>query len=386
MKAASGSPTAGDSTQGTPPLGKTRPPFPPTPYFGRDVRRYLEEHPQQGQSVVDFTDSVLRCVMEPHIAKARRARIKVLAGAPSTPPFETSIRPKPTCSIPRHIQHIPVDTSRLRRALQELLQVEDLALLHLQQTTACNNTSPTEDQQPKFNKKKLLRPLLDVEARSIFHQAYHDLVREHVLPYVLSRIQHQDPCPTSLRFRYQAFPCLRVIRPGEFSIGPHCDAAYGHAAINLNVYVPLTQAMPGGTGVPRGVEDSRAPNNTASLFTESQPGREDWQALPMSLNCLSILDGAQCIHFTLENTTPYTRVSLDFRLALLQDDNGDNNSRSSSGIPLWNDRYTSPPGYYVYGTVELHGTNNEKNVPVFRFDESYWPRQVDARVGFPFGK
>ena len=25
--------------------------------------------------------------------------------------------------------------------------------------------------------------------------------------------------------RYQAFPCVRVIRPGEFSLGPHCDAA-----------------------------------------------------------------------------------------------------------------------------------------------------------------
>jgi hypothetical protein len=27
--------------------------------------------------------------------------------------------------------------------------------------------------------------------------------------------------------RFQTFPCVRVVQPGEFSIGPHCDAAYG---------------------------------------------------------------------------------------------------------------------------------------------------------------
>ena len=35
--------------------------------------------------------------------------------------------------------------------------------------------------------------------------------------------QEGDEFWARVRVRYQAFPCIRVVRPGEFSIGPHCD-------------------------------------------------------------------------------------------------------------------------------------------------------------------
>ena len=42
---------------------------------------------------------------------------------------------------------------------------------------------------------------------------------------------------------YQAFPCVRVVTPGAFSIGPHCDASYGHHPCSVNFYVPLTDIV-----------------------------------------------------------------------------------------------------------------------------------------------
>ena len=68
-------------------------------------------------------------------------------------------------------------------------------------------------------------------------------------------LQHAAVC------RYQAFPCVRLHCPGELTIGPHCDAAYGHEPRTLNVTVPLTAAA-----------------GTSALVTESAPGREDWHS------------------------------------------------------------------------------------------------------------
>ena len=142
----------------------------------------------------------------------------------------------------------------------------------------------------------------------------------------VSSSHHVDP-------QSQSFPCIRVIQPGEFSLGVHCDSNYGFAPCNLNVVVPLT------------------PNTTdigaSALYAESAPMREDWHAvvppdgrgegravrfwgcaihpwyykfeffnLPAiahgSLPCLRCR--SQCLHWTSENTSQLTRVSLDFRI------------------------------------------------------------------------
>ena len=61
---------------------------------------------------------------------------------------------------------------------------------------------------------------------------------------------------------YQAFPCLRIIQPNEFSIGPHADVTYGHHPCSINFYVPITRI-----------------GDTSSLFLESRPGSEDWHPI-----------------------------------------------------------------------------------------------------------
>ena len=59
---------------------------------------------------------------------------------------------------------------------------------------------------------------------------------------------------------------------------------------------------------------SRAIWGTNSLYVESAPGREDWRPLELSHGEIACFDGLHCAHFTAENTTAHTRVSLDFRL------------------------------------------------------------------------
>ena len=88
---------------------------------------------------------------------------------------------------------------------------------------------------------------------------------------------------------YQSFPCLRVVRPGDFSIGPHADCAYGHHPCTINFYIPLTK-----------IEGS------ASLFLESRPGSEDWRPIEGNYGIVKHFAGAICAHWTPENYTDFT--------------------------------------------------------------------------------
>jgi glycerol-3-phosphate cytidylyltransferase-like family protein len=96
---------------------------------------------------------------------------------------------------------------------------------------------------------------------------------------------------------YQAFPCIRVVQPDDFSIGPHADASYGHHPCSINFYLPLTDL-----------------GGTSSLFLETSPGREDWHPLEGGYGGVTHFAGAVCAHWTTENKTQATRVSLDFRM------------------------------------------------------------------------
>ncbi|EJK48155.1 hypothetical protein THAOC_33076 [Thalassiosira oceanica] len=85
---------------------------------------------------------------------------------------------------------------------------------------------------------------------------------------------------------YQSFPCVRIIRPGDFS----------HPC-SINIYVPLTKI-----------------EGTSSLFLESRPGSEDWHPIEGTYGFGKHFAGAVCNHWTPENNTNFTRVSFDFRI------------------------------------------------------------------------
>jgi cytidyltransferase-like protein len=144
--------------------------------------------------------------------------------------------------------------------------------------------------RPK-NKVELLRAL--TKNYWDFQHLYDRFVREICVPRFVASVTSE----ASQEVYYQAFPCIRVVQPGEFSIGPHSDITYGHHAGSINIYLPLTC-----------IEGS------AALFLESRFGSEDWHPILGSYGTAKHFAGASCLHWTTNNTAGYTRVSLDFRL------------------------------------------------------------------------
>lgn len=272
--------------------------------FGACVREATNNSPD-----VSSFDATLRKVMEPHIAKGRRVReerrqkLFQQIGSDhvnSTLPIASNIAvPYPSLRKERSFLYDET-TYPLDKLLCSLLGISDLSLTH------------THEEQ---DKKRLMSPLLNRKARQPFHKCYDNFVTSFCIPLLHSlammenvftdnnsstRNKNNPDGRQSISYRYQAFPCIRIMKPGEFSIGPHCDMAYGHSIGNINFHIPLTPTY-----------------GTNALYTESRPGREDWH--PLSLKSVGmgfVFDGARCLHYSLENTTVHTRVSLDFRIAI----------------------------------------------------------------------
>jgi hypothetical protein len=281
-----------------------------------------------------------------------------------------------------------VETYPLDRILAETLGAADLSLLH---------TSEIQD------KNTLLKPLLDRTSREPFHKCYDNFVTQFCIPLlhsvgVTERLFTNTTSikdPQQMCYRYQAFPCIRVVRPGEFSIGPHCDIVYGLSLANINFHIPLTPVY-----------------GTNPLFIESHPGREDWHPLLTKTVGLGfIFDGARCIHFTLENTTDHTRVSLDFRISIsrptsvlfqrpsriysnwkfgdmLASDEPDMENLDDDLCceTILQDRFSLAPGYYEEAFVDLGFVERQTFLSPYNLvhKKNTTLMDPDYRVGFPF--
>ena len=371
-----------------------------TKCFGHDMNKYTEGSPD-----VPTFDKSLRRFIEPHISKARKSRedhrclIMDKLGLEPRIVESLSITSKGYVPYPSLRKERPflfdVETYPLHQKLAETLGISDLSRIH---------------EHYIKDKKLLVSPLLDPKKRRAFHQRYDNFVLTFCIPLLhsLAMVQKlltdfsREPGRQRICYRYQAFPCLRIIRPGEFSIGPHCDMAYGHSMGNINFHIPLTPTF-----------------GTNCLFTESHPGREDWHPLKTkSVGLGFAFDGARCLHYTLENTTQRTRVSLDFRIAIYRE-----RSVSASIGPqvkskqkliehgiqvpsnekeeeedecdvndilcnqkLLQDNYSKFPGYYeeAYIDLESHYTSPDAIQESMVQKKNKLLMHPDKRVGFPF--
>lgn len=371
----------------------------PSKFFGRDIRSWTNDSPDQ-----PMFDKDLRNFMEIHISKARRNReekhqsiLRKIGiderSRASIPATSNAYIPYPSLRNERRFLY-DVDTYPLHKHLADIIGVSDLSLIH---------------QHPIQDKKVLLKPLLDSRKRRSFHQCYDNFVTSFCIPLLHSLAMRDNLFNDSRRnngtqnisYRYQAFPCIRVNRPGEFSIGPHCDMSYGHSVGNINFHIPLTPTY-----------------GTNALYAESHPGREDWHPLKTkSIGLGYSFDGARSLHFTLENSTVHTRVSLDFRIAihrstkrevptslkpsnarmmmeysvllkeaLEQDDKHYDIHDVLCNKTILQDNFSSFPGYYDEAQVEI-GTSSSSGIgpgPVVCKRSGSTLLQPDKRVGFPF--
>jgi hypothetical protein len=213
----------------------------------------------------------------------------------------------------------------LHEILARTLGVEDLARVH------------------ELDSENLLEPLRDAERRQPFHAAFDNFVTSFCIPLLHSIVYEKNILHTSssdrVTYRYQAFPTIRIVRPGGVGKAPLCDTAAGHSIGFLNFYVPLTPSY-----------------GTNALYTESHPGREDWHPLlAKSVGLGYLFDGARCLHFDMDNTTNETRVSLEFRILVYREYNG--RSSHDGGLcpqEFVEDRFSrADPNFYDEAVVDF---------------------------------
>ncbi len=252
----------------------------------------------------------------------------------------------------------------------------------------------------KKGKDAMMARLRDATHRAAFHTLFDRFVCEVIAPALMAESVRKDCASSdcdladdvdddvdgSHALYYQAFPCVRLIQPGEFSLGVHCDSAYGFSPTNLNIVVPLTAANGDSDGA-------------AELYVESQPGAEDWHSLiERHMQGGGTCDtngargrairfwGSQCLHWTSENTTAHTRASLDFRVIPAAAWRA---SHECEAV----DAYAGRDGYYHCarrrrirrGSAEVGSAATEHAVS----NEFVWVRDTpmfapDPRVGYPF--
>ena len=326
-------------------------------HFGTDIRHHTGNNSQ----APSFEDRELRSVMEPHLRVARLRRLnsrgeehrdKMIASSAGVPYVSLRTERPFLFDIHSHPMH---------EILAQTLGTQDLSKLH---------------KHPIQDKRELLSPLLDPKRRQCFHQSYDKFVTTFCIPllhtYAMNHqlLQNTSPMASSkIVYRYQAFPSIQVVRPGEGSQGPSCDIIDGHSISNLTFHVPLTPAV-----------------GTNALFTESQAGREDWHPLTAkSVGLGYLFDGARCLHYTLDNTTSATRVSLEFRVAIYREDYSTNCFGGEGDLcshDLLQDSFSSRPGYYEEAVVE---TGRRVSMQQFMAKKrNHGLLEPDSRVGFPF--
>lgn len=200
-------------------------------------------------------DAPLREAIEPHIDKARKARAARLALRPAPPP------------LGRLFEEATFEYDAGRFGLSATLAVA----LGIPPAVAARGPAAWHEALPDAAAKDAaMMRLLRAELRAPFADAYAAFLAGVVAPHVAAAVA---PAPCAALW-VQAFPCVRVMRPGDFSLGPHCDAAYGFGPANVNVVVPLCAA-----------------EGANALYVESAPGREDWHPVRGGEGCATRFHG-----------------------------------------------------------------------------------------------
>lgn len=136
-----------------------------------------------------------------------------------------------------------------------------------------------------------------------FLRLFDDFLSTFIIPWIKGQLisigiteENQEDI-----FYYQRPPTLRL-QPGPSSlfVFPHCDADYGHQDGELNFWMPLTDSS----------------LTETDLWVESEPGKEDFEPLGITIGEVAAFHGSSCRHYVPANPTSNTRVSLDFRVGI----------------------------------------------------------------------
>jgi len=206
----------------------------------------------------------LRIAIEPHIQKARTRRQQALDAirhVTGTSKYEqllrrfTSNHNSEGLSAEIDFDFDPVSFPLREAFLASLGLPDDYDLSCVHQKVGHSGAVSTKD--------RLFYNLTQQPSPTRFQQVYDDFVTSVCAPQIAeSYASCGDEEAECDEIFYQCFPCIRVVQPDEFSIGPHADVSYGHNPCSVNFYLPLTPI-----------------GGSSALFLESRKGSEDWHAI-----------------------------------------------------------------------------------------------------------
>jgi cytidyltransferase-like protein len=229
-----------------------------------------------GATIAAFTDNAgeipydpfpldLRQAIEPHIHKAlqkNQESMDAIRQATGDDVYNAVLANFSTSGLAREVD-FEFDTSRYCILTSFLAAMDLPPTFQLGSLHHCHN----DDFDNSITKDRLLYRLS--QNWSSIQLVYDEFVRGVCIPHLSSTMRHnqrqndnKDDTVDDDSFYYQSFPCVRVIQPNEFSIGPHADVAYGHHPCTINFYLPLTEI-----------------GGTSALFLESRPGSQDWHPI-----------------------------------------------------------------------------------------------------------
>ncbi len=139
------------------------------------------------------------------------------------------------------------------------------------------------------------------DSSTIFHDAFYNKYRAgwaEMELYYLNFIYEVIAPHFEEDFLYQKFPTFRVHLPDNIAVGRyHMDSEFGHPKGERNFIIPLTNSY-----------------DTASMWLESEPGKADFEPVPLEVGYLLAFNGNELTHGNEINKTGKTRVSMDFRI------------------------------------------------------------------------
>jgi len=178
---------------------------------------------------------------------------------------------------------------------------------------------------------------IDTDLHKIF---YNDIKSNNTFKIIYCKFIkeiHDKFFPNEQHIIYQSYPSIRIQFMKSKTIPPHKDSDQlsNHPIGEKNFLIPITKMK-----------------NTNSIYIESFPDKKDFESIELDYGELFYFNGNMCTHYNNENEEGKLRISLDFRIILLNDYNkyiNENNVLSTNPRDIfWN----RPPklmkigGYY----------------------------------------
>ena len=175
-------------------------------------------------SHIDFRSLSVLETMESDIEKCRANRLHITRKDVIPEPIREILESPSFKQLSKECD-IFFDTSihNLRDVLVSVLEIEDPHSLHL--LHKLKGVAGTMGGNFKVDKFPLLKNLTIPSKMAPFHYAFDKFVRAVVIPNIA------EVMPNERQIYYQSFPCVRCVRPSEFSIGPHSDISYGFSQV-----------------------------------------------------------------------------------------------------------------------------------------------------------